>query len=208
MRYVSKVLAALLVLAVGYLAYGLFEVRRDLFTVYDVSDHYVYGPEDANLTIVDFSRYDCAPCRLLHPVLMEAVKKDAKVRYVSRTLAYGNEWEALLISAVYAAGEQGKFTEMHDIIHEKWPLEGRNDLFRYAREIGLDTKLLSRDMSKDNISNQVIINQNYFEAWNLDRTPAILLGKSFIFTPRTQGLTVEALLEKFEAARRKAGIVN
>lgn len=202
MRYVNKVLAALLVLAIGYLAYGLYEVRRDLFTVYDVSDHYAYDLGDADLTIVDFNRYGCDLCRLLHPVLMAAIKKDGKVRYVSRTLAYGNEWEATLVTAVYAAGEQGKFIEMHDIINAKWPLNGRNELFKYARQIGLDTKLLSRDMSKKIISNQVIINQNYSDAWSLNRTPTILLGKTLMYVPRTQDVTVEDLLKKFKAARR------
>lgn len=201
MRYVNKVLAALLILAVGYLTYGLLEVRRDLFTVYDVSDHYAYGPDDADLTIVDFSRYGCEHCRLLHPVLMEAIKKDGKVRYVPRMLAYGNEWEAILVTAVYAAGEQGKFIELHDIINEKWPLNDRNDLFRYAREIGLDTKLLSRDMSKDHISSQAVINQNYFGAWRLNRTPTMLLGEALIYVPRTKNVTVEDFLEKFKAAR-------
>ncbi|PCI55336.1 MAG: hypothetical protein COB36_06845 [Alphaproteobacteria bacterium] len=202
MRYVNKVLAALLVLAIGYLAYGLYDVRRDLFTVYDVPDHYAYDLGDADLTIVDFSRYGCDLCRLLHPVLMAAIKKDGKVRYVSRTLAYGNEWEATLATAVYAAGEQGKFIEMHDIINEKWPLNGRNELFKYARQIGLDTKLLSRDMSKKIILDQVIINQNYSDAWSLNRTPTILLGKTLMYVPRTKNVTVEDLLKKFKAARR------
>lgn len=201
MKYVNKVLAAMLVLAIGYLVYGLLEVRKDLFTVYDVSDKYAYGSGDTDLTIVDFNRYGCDHCRRLHPILMEAIKRDGKIRYVSRSVSYGNEWESTLVSAVYAAAEQGKFSEMHDIINEKWPLNDRNDLFKYAKEIGVDTKLLSRDMSKDSVLSQVIVNQNYFEAWRLGRTPTLLLGKSFIYAPKTKDLSVDDLLEKFKDAR-------
>ncbi|PCJ97017.1 MAG: hypothetical protein COA45_10365 [Zetaproteobacteria bacterium] len=201
MKYVNQVLVALLVLAIGYLAYGILEIRRDLFTVYDVPDHYAYDPGDADLTIVDFNRYGCDHCRMLHPILMEAIKKDGKVRYISRTLAYGSEWESVLASAVYAAAEQGKFQEMQDIIYAKWPIQSPSVLFSYAKEIGLDTQLLSRDMSKDKIANQVHINENYFEAWRLKRTPTLLLGDSFIYVPMERDLTVEALLKKFKAAR-------
>ena len=201
MKYVNKVLAALLILAIGYLAYGLLEIRKDLFTVYDVSDKYAYDPGDTDLTIVDFNRYGCDHCRVLHPILMQAIKQDGKVRYVSRTVAYGNEWENTLVTAVYAAAEQGKFSEMHDIINENWPMNDRNDLFKYAKKIGIDTKLLSRDMSKEHILNQVIINQDYFEAWRLGRTPTLLLGKSFIYFPKARGVSVDDLLEKFKAAR-------
>lgn len=201
MKYVNKVLAALLILAIGYLAYGLLEIRKDLFTVYDVSDKYAYDPGDTDLTIVDFNRYGCDHCRVLHPILMQAIKQDGKVRYVSRTVAYGNEWENTLVTAVYAAAEQGKFSEMHDIINENWPMNDRNDLFKYAKKIGIDTKLLSRDMSKEHILNQVIINQDYFEAWRLGRTPTLLLGKSFIYFPKARDVSVDDLLEKFKAAR-------
>ena len=201
MKYVNKVLATLLILAIGYLAYGLLEIRKDLFTVYDVSDKYAYDPGDTDLTIVDFNRYGCDHCRILHPVLMQAIKKDGKVRYVSRTVAYGNEWENTLVAAVYAAAEQGKFSEMHDVINENWPLNDRNDLFKFAKQIGIDTKLLSRDMSKDHILNQVIINQDYFEAWSLGRTPTLLLGKSSIYSPKEKDISVDDLLEKFRAAR-------
>ncbi len=202
MKFVNKVLAALLILAIGYLAYGLLEIRKDLFTVYNVEDKYAYDPGDTDLIIVDFNRYGCDHCRILHPVLMEAIKRDGKIRYVSRTVAYGNEWESTLVASVYAAAEQGKFIEMHDMISANWPLDGRKNLFKYAKQIGLDTKLLSRDMSKEHVLNQVTINQDYFEAWRLGRTPTLLIGDSFIYAPKEKNLSVDDLLKKFETARK------
>lgn len=201
MRYVNKVLAALLILAVGYLAYGIIEIRRGLFMVYDVPDQYAYAPADSDLIIVDFNKYDCANCRILHSVLMEAIRQDGKVRYVSRSVTYSNEWEETLITAVYAAGEQGKFIALHDVINAEWPINNRRSLFRHAKEIGLDTKQLSRDMMKTEILEHALQNKEFFEAWRLGRMPAFLIGEKAIYMPKTTDVTVEDFLAKFKDAR-------
>lgn len=201
MTYVNKTLAALLVLAVGYLVYSVFELRRELFMVYDVSDKYAYGSDDADLIIVDFYKYGCENCRVLHPVLMEAIRKDGKVRYVSRPVTYGHEWENVLVAAVYAAAEQGKFNQLHDVLNAKWPVNNRKTLFSYAKAIGLDTKQLSRDMTKSDITDHVSENQRFFDAWRLNRTPTFIMGEKAIYAPKIKNLTVDDFLKKFEEAR-------
>ena len=200
MKYFGKILAALLVLLVCYFTYGFFELRGELFKVYDVPEHYGFGPLDADLLIVDFNTYSCGDCQSLHPVLLEAIQQDGRVRYLPRPIAHGLIWEETLSASVYAAGEQGKFMEMHNLIYEKWPLNNRKVLFQYAEGIGLDTEKLSRDMVQPEIIARVRENQKFFDAWGLRRTPTLLIGKKAIYGP-TITPTVGALLEKFEKVR-------
>ncbi len=202
MKYLAKILAAILVIAVFYTGSSFIQLRRELFTVYDVTDKYTHGGAQADLTIVDFNKYGCEHCRSLHPVLLEAIKQDGNIRYIARTITHGLIWEETVASSVYAAGEQGKFFEMHNLIYAKWPINNHKTLFRYAEDIGLDVEQLKNDMDRPDIIELVRENQKYFEAWGLARTPALLMGGKAIYRPSDKTPTVEELLEKFAKARR------
>ncbi len=201
MKYIGKTILALLVLVIFYSGFSVFHLRKELFTVHDVLDKYAMTNEQADLTIVDFNKYSCSLCQTIHPILMEAIKKDGKVRYIPRFVTHGFIWNETLASAVYAAAEQDKFIEMHNIIYKKWPIEDHDTLYKYAKAIGIDTKKLSRDMVKPEIIDMVRQDQNYFDAWKLQQTPALLIGKKIIYRPSQKMPTVEELLEKFAQAR-------
>ncbi len=204
MKYVGKIILALLVLGISYSGYSLYQLRGELFKVYDVPDKYAMTNDQADLTIVDFNKYSCTLCQKLHPILMEAIKQDGKIRYVPRSVTHGFIWNETLASAVYAAAEQGKFIEMHNIIYDKWAIEDHKTLLKYAEAIGIDTKKLSRDMTKSETIDRVREDQSYFNAWNLQQTPSLLMGKKAIYRPSEKMPTVEELLEIFAKARPKA----
>ncbi len=202
MKHTNTILAALLVVAVLYLVYGVYNLRRDLFEVYNVPDKYSYATsETPDLIVVDFNKYGCGHCRALHPILMEAIRQDGNVLYIPRTIIYGQEWEEFLATAVYAAAEQGKFAEMHSLIHQRWPINSEKVLFDSARQIGVDTQKLSRDMKNPDIKRRIQENQKFFEGWGLRRIPSLLIGKKGIFTPGDTTPTVEEVLAKFSEAR-------
>ncbi len=202
MRNVNKILAALLVLAILYLGY-MFTKPNDelLFTVYDVDSKYALTDDDYDITIVDFGAYGCPHCQEFHPILMEAINRDGKVRYVPRVISFGAEWSDTLIAAVYAAGEQGKFIEMHNMLYDKTDIANKETLLKYSKEIGLDIDKLSSDMLKKHIIGHAIENKMFFDKWKLKRTPSLLMDKKAIYTPGSTLPTVEELLEKFALAR-------
>jgi len=201
MKHVGKTLIALLVLIAFYSSYSFFQVRKELFNVYNVPDQYAYSAKNADLVIVDFNKYSCEVCQTLHPILMEAIKRDGKIRYIPRSVTHGFIWNETLASAVYAAAEQGKFIEMHNTIYENWPIEDHKFLFLYAESIGLDAEKLSRDMSDPKIIARIHEDQKFFKGWNLRQTPAILMGKKAIYRPDKKTPTVEDILDKFAKAR-------
>ncbi len=201
MKYIGKTIIALLVLVVFYSGYSFFELRKEIFQVYNVDSKYALPNDQADLIIVDFNKYSCALCRELHPILMEAISRDGKVRYVPRSVTNGFIWNETLASALYAAAEQDKFIEMHNIIYKKWPVKDHETLFRYAKAIGIDTKKLSRDMTRSEIIERAREDQDYFDAWKLGQTPSLLIGENMIYRPSEKMPTVEELLEKFAEAR-------
>lgn len=201
MKTHHKVLIALLVLAVSYLIYSFFDYKREIMTVYQADDKYIMAADNADLTIIDFGQYSCIHCRNMHPILMEAIKQDGRIKYMSRIFSYDDAWADVLVHATYAAGEQGKFYALQDAIYENWPVNNREKLFDLARSSGLDVQKLSRDMSDENIMSHLEENKSYFLSWYLSATPTLLVG-DLIYKPSNGTPTVEELLELFEKARK------
>lgn len=201
MKTYHKVLIALLVLAVSFLVYSFLDYKKQIMTVYEAEDKYVMAAADADLTVVDFGQYSCIHCRNMHPVLMEAIERDGRIRYVSRVFSYNDEWADILVHATYAAAEQGKFYELQDLIYENWPVNNRDKLFDLARGAGIDVQKLSRDMINEDITAHLEENKSYFLSWYLSATPTLLIGDN-IYKPSQGTPTAEDLLELFEEARK------
>jgi protein-disulfide isomerase len=161
----------------------------------------VIGPTDADLKIVEFMNYGCDKCRNIHPNTMEAIQKDGKVRLIIRPVVEQGDWSEMLVQYVYAAGEQGKFLEMHEGIIENWPIDDELFLIKYAENLDLDLDQLSRDVQSDEIKELVKINQDIFIRWQLNTVPTFFVGKAAVFRPRVESITTEEWLEKFKKAR-------
>ena len=171
-QIVPAALAFLLGLAVGYILWGLpgsrSEVSEPLAAVQataeqpqaqatpaepqpsptptrldvSVDDDPAKGPEDAPVTIIEFSDYECPFCKRwrmqVYDPLFEAFGD--KIRFVYRDFPIEQIHPQAIPAAVAAncAGEQGKYWEFHD----KLFLGGRplgDETYRaYAEELGLD----------------------------------------------------------------------
>ena len=85
-----------------------------------VSDDWVKGNKDAPITIVEYLDFECEACGAYYPVvkrLSEEYKDEVKfvVRYFPLP-GHKNSMTSAL--AVEAAGKQGKYWEMHNILFE------------------------------------------------------------------------------------------
>ena len=91
------------------------------------SADWVKGPEAAEVTIVEYSDFQCAYCAGLAPVLAQ-IEKDfpQNVRVVFRHYPQigspqqpQHDKAALSMQAAEAAGAQGRFWEMHDLLYAR-----------------------------------------------------------------------------------------
>lgn len=100
----------------------------------------VVNNSKARVTIVEFFDYQCPFCLKTNPAVEEAIKHyPGNVRLVLKNLPLPiHPDSALAHQAALAAGEQGRFWEMHDLLlanhsHIKLP-----DLVLYAQQLHLD----------------------------------------------------------------------
>jgi protein-disulfide isomerase len=110
----------------------------------DPTQGYARGPQDAPVSIVEFSDFRCPFCKEVVPKLKQlAAQYPDRVRWVFRDFPIpGLHPDAPLAhEAARCAGEQGKFWPYHDLLFQKGP-KTPQELKATAGEVGLDvTKL-------------------------------------------------------------------
>jgi protein-disulfide isomerase len=111
-------------------------------------DH-AQGPESAPLTLVEYGDYECPYCGRAYPIVQTVQKRlGPKLRFVFRnfplTEIHPHAEQAAL--AAEAAGELGKFWEMHDALFDNQRSLEPNHLMSYAEAIGLDAREFSKEL--------------------------------------------------------------
>lgn len=106
-----------------------------------VDDDPFKGPENAPVTIVEFSDFQCPACRSAEFRLPELLKKfEGKVKIVYRDFPLWNKHPQAGPTAVAAncAGKQDKYWEFHELAFQNQSQLGHDDLKRYAGQLKLD----------------------------------------------------------------------
>jgi protein-disulfide isomerase len=113
-------------------------------------DH-IQGPADAAVTLVEYGDYECPYCGAAYPIVNEVkAQMGEKLRFVFRnfpiTTSHPHAEQAA--EAAEAAGTQGKFWEMHDLLYENQRRLGDDDLRSYAAQLGLDLESFGSDLAE------------------------------------------------------------
>jgi protein-disulfide isomerase len=116
------------------------ELGHDLLVPTNPTDH-VRGDPRARVTVVEYGDFECPMCRSAEPaVRMLLDTHPAAVRLVFRHLPMESAHPHALIAAeaAEAAGAQGRFWEMHDLLLKQGADLERAALDKYAAVLGLD----------------------------------------------------------------------
>lgn len=104
------------------------------------ADDYIRGDENAPVTIIEYSDFECPYCERFHPTMLEVMEKyDGKVRWIFRHFPlsfHPNAKPAAL--AAECAGEQGKFWEFADKLFENRETLGDDLYTKLATDLGLN----------------------------------------------------------------------
>jgi protein-disulfide isomerase len=121
---------------------GTAEPLVDLYSEVDPERDHVRGPMEAPVTLVEYGDFECPYCGQAEPVVRELLRDFGDVRYVWRHLPLSDvhPHAQLAAEAAEAAGEQGAFWEMHDLLLDHQDRLGAGDVVGYAEELGLDVE--------------------------------------------------------------------
>jgi protein-disulfide isomerase len=113
-------------------------------------DH-VQGPADAPVTLVEYGDYECPYCGAAYPIIKEVqARMGDRLRFVFRNfpISTSHPHAEQAAEAAEAAGVQGPFWEMHDLLYENQKRLRDEDLRGYAEQLGLDVERFARDLAE------------------------------------------------------------
>jgi len=142
------------------------------------------GPATAPVTLEEFGDFQCPPCGLLHPVLKKMEQEFGdRVRVIFREypLVPTHKHALHAARAAEAAGLQGKFFQMHDMIFENqkaWDkaFDARLIFEDYAQKIGLDMEKYRKDVTSQAVEQRIFLDGKRAHALGVQGTPTVFIN--------------------------------
>lgn len=165
------------------------------------SDH-VKGPSDAQITVIEYSDFQCPACQAYYPLVTRLLNEaSTTVKFVYRHFPLGQHKNARAASeASEAAHIQGKFWEMYALLfsgHTEWEtLADPMPVFeRYADSLDLDLEKFKSDIKSDAVKNLVESQRKEGETVGIAFTPSFFVnGKILNPNPQSYDLFKAAVV--------------
>jgi len=136
------------------------------------------GPATAPVTLVEFSDFKCPFCARAAPIARQLVAAyPTQVRFAFKHYPLPMHQESPLAhEAVLAAGDQGKFWDMHDALFAGQDKLAREDLIAKAKQLGLDVPRFTKDLDSHRFKPQVDADRQEGNRLGVDGTPFFFIN--------------------------------
>lgn len=158
----------------------------------DIADH-VYGDKNSKVVLVEYGDFQCPGCGGVYPTVKELKEKyKDKIAFVFRNMPLSqiHPNARAAASAAEAAGLQGKFWDMVDLLYtnqsawEKLSSNDRTNFFvSYAERLGLNKDQFTSDMSSDKVVKKIRFDTALAKKVNVTGTPTFILSGQTIDQP-------------------------
>jgi Na+/H+ antiporter NhaA len=173
----------------------------DLADDVDPERDHIRGADDAPVTLLEYGDFQCPYCAAAAPLIARLLDHFGdELRYVWRHLPLTDVHPAAQIAAeaAEAAGEQGRFWELHDLLLGDEGTLAISDIYRHASSLELDIAQFSDDLSHRRLARRVAQDVQSADASGVSGTPTF-----FINGRRHQGVyDVDTLTRELKTAAR------
>ncbi len=125
------------------------------------ADH-IEGNKDAQTVLIEYGDYQCPACAAYHPGVKQVVAElGQNIAFSFRHYPLPQHMNAPLAAyAAEAAGVQGKYWEMHNMLYEKQTLwaeqsNARDHFIAFAKELKLDVQKFQNDLDSQPVKDKV-----------------------------------------------------
>jgi protein-disulfide isomerase len=141
------------------------------------------GGPTAKVMVEEYGDYQCPPCGMLFHDLKTIEKEyGTQIRFVFRHFPLqGHKHAVTAAHAAEAAGLQGRFWEMHDMIYQNqlsWsPADDARPVFvQYARDLKLDVERFTKDMDSPDVAARISSDYQRGLTLGVNGTPTIFIN--------------------------------
>ena len=140
----------------------------------------ITGNPNGDVTIVEFSDYQCPYCKRAHATVKSVLAADSKVELVFKDLPILGEPSRIAALAALAARAQNKHLALHDALMEFNGKLDRDRIMEIAGSVGLDVAKLQKDMEDPKLKAIIERNMALASALGVRGTPAFVIGNQFV----------------------------
>lgn len=160
------------------------------------------GPANAPVTLVEYLDFQCPHCQQAYPEVERLRQTEGPhLRFVVRFFPLESEHPQALLAAcaAEAAGRQGRFWEMYDLLFQHPVKLMQEELLRHAKQLGLDLTAFARDLTSAEVRVKVRHQKLQGVRSGVNGTPTFFINEErYDGPPTAAGLT--AALAKAAAA--------
>lgn len=134
------------------------------------------GAENPEVIITEIMDYRCPYCRAMHDTMVAFVAMHPEVRVIYRVYPIFKQPSIFEAKMAMAAGKQGKFEEMHNVlIRRVAPVtpDEKNDI---VRQLGLNAKQFDEDMFSWAATKDLIATSSAVEGLGIKGTPTFVVN--------------------------------
>ena len=180
--------------------------------VANVPPRHLRGPAGAPVLLEEYSDFQCPTCGRMHPVIRELMAKypsQLRVGFRHFPLQTIHRHARESARAAEAAGAQGRFWEMHDLLYEKqaeWSNAGvaRPLFLQYAQSLGLDAARFQQDIDSSGVAMRVVEDERRALSLGLTGTPSFFInGRELKFGEANTLALLSAAVDRALAEQKK-----
>ncbi|UCI06514.1 DsbA family protein [Mesorhizobium sp. B1-1-8] len=160
----------------------------------------VGGNAEGNVTLVEFFDYNCPYCRMMAPVMDQAVADDAQLRIVYKEFPILGPDSVFAAKAALAADKQGKYAAFHKALYAAKTRVTEAVVLKTAAEAGLDVERMKADMRQPDIQTSIDRNAELAQALRITGTPGFVAGDQ-IFPGATDLATLKTFVNQARAGK-------
>jgi len=188
------IMAALVVLFIGVV---VFSNNKDDPATNDTNaaegSNYVLGTGTDGVTLVEFADFQCPACRSYYPV-MQQVKENYgdRIKFQFRHFPLVQIHQNAMVAhrSAEAAGRQGKFWEMHNLLYERqqaWESSSNptSVMEDYAAELGLNIDRFKSDFASESVNDTISADIKAGQGLGVNSTPTFVINGVRIETAPT-----------------------
>jgi protein-disulfide isomerase len=173
--------------------------------IYNDPNTPVGGNPKGDVTIVEFSDFQCGYCKMSEPFIEKILKEDKNVRFVYKdfpVLGPASMTAARVALAVFKIGGVEKYVKFHDELLAKKEHLNDDIIYDTAKAIGLDTDKLKKEAESEATQKQVQTNLDLGTDIGVRGTPMFIIG-SQVYPGALQYDQLKKAIDEARSAKSK-----
>lgn len=158
------------------------------------ADDHTRGSLTAKVSVIEYGDFQCPACGAYEPVIQKLeAEYGNKVTFVFRNFPLPMHQNSMIAAqAAEAAGMQGKYWEMHDLLYAKqseWSDAPNTSVVArffntYAQSLGINVQKFDTDIQSDTVKTRIQRDISMANTAQVDHTPTFFINLTQIQNPQ------------------------